>query len=184
MYVEHVKAGVTIAHGRPSTLLLFSGGQTREAAGPRSEGRSYFEIARDHRWWSRLAVEPRTFLEEYARDGFENLVFSLARFRELTGNWPGHVVVAGWVFKRQRYETYARLLNCPPDRFEYVGVNQPPSDSLRSAIEGESSRLDWLQHSELADLFEPDDLRRRRDPFSREHPYRDLIADLCREPSA
>ena len=180
-YVEHVRSGVEISHRRPSSLLMFSGGQTRAAAGPRSEAQSYFEIARDHDWWSHAEVVTRTALEEYARDGFENLVFSLARFRQVTGTWPSLVVITGWAFKRQRYEAYGRLINLPLERLEYVGVNQPPSNSLLAAIDGEKARIAELKRAKLRDLLDSDELRTRRDPFSRGNPYVELVADLFRE---
>ena len=39
-YVEHIRRGVEIAAGNASALLIFSGGQTRAEAGPRSEAES------------------------------------------------------------------------------------------------------------------------------------------------
>ena len=38
LYLEHVKRGVEIAAARTDNLLIFAGGQTDAAAGPRSEG--------------------------------------------------------------------------------------------------------------------------------------------------
>lgn len=63
----------------PEALLLFSGGQTRRAAGPRSEGLSYWVVAEAAGWWGHEDVRNRTFTEEHARDSFENLLFSLCR---------------------------------------------------------------------------------------------------------
>lgn len=40
-FLEHIRLGVKAAAEDPTALLLFSGGQTRAEAGPRSEGLSY-----------------------------------------------------------------------------------------------------------------------------------------------
>ena len=44
-FVNHIELGVQHASEDPDALLLFSGGQTRQAAGPRSEGLSYWVVA-------------------------------------------------------------------------------------------------------------------------------------------
>jgi len=44
-FVAHIKAGVELAKKDPASLLVFSGGQTRGNAGPRSEGVSYYRVA-------------------------------------------------------------------------------------------------------------------------------------------
>jgi hypothetical protein len=38
-------------------------------------------------------------VEDYARDSFENLLFSICRFKEVTGNYPARVTVVGYTFK-------------------------------------------------------------------------------------
>jgi hypothetical protein len=44
-FVAHIKAGVELAKRDATSLLVFSGGQTRGDAGPRSEGVSYYRVA-------------------------------------------------------------------------------------------------------------------------------------------
>lgn len=44
-YVEHIRKGVELADNDKKALLVFSGGQTRYEAGPRSEAQSYWMIA-------------------------------------------------------------------------------------------------------------------------------------------
>jgi hypothetical protein len=41
--------------------------------------------------------------EEHARDSFENLLFSICRFYELTGNYPESITVVGFEFKKERF---------------------------------------------------------------------------------
>lgn len=47
----------------PAALLLFSGGQTRKAAGPRSEGLSYWQVADAAGWFNLTDVRSRAFTE-------------------------------------------------------------------------------------------------------------------------
>lgn len=39
-------------------------------------------------------LRSRTLTEEHARDSFENLLFSVCRFRELTGAYPRNITVS------------------------------------------------------------------------------------------
>lgn len=38
-------------------------------------------------------MRSRALTEEHARDSFENLLFSVCRFRELTGSYPQNITV-------------------------------------------------------------------------------------------
>lgn len=49
-FVTHIQEGVEIAARDDSALLLFSGGETRKDAGPRSEAQSYWAVA-DFKGW-------------------------------------------------------------------------------------------------------------------------------------
>lgn len=40
------------------------------------------------------AVRWKALTEEHARDSFENLLFSVCRFRELTGSYPHNITVS------------------------------------------------------------------------------------------
>lgn len=91
--VLHIKAGIQAAHDDPSALLLFSGGETRAATGPETEGASYYRVADAMDLWTppsqrqdgegandgaqaprRIStVRARTVSEEFATDSFENL---------------------------------------------------------------------------------------------------------------
>ncbi|KAJ9531084.1 hypothetical protein QJQ45_000880 [Haematococcus lacustris] len=79
-FVEHIRLGVLAAAEDPEAMLLFSGGQTRLAAGPRSEGLSYWVVAEAAGWFNTTGVRARSFTEEHARDSFENLLFSMCRY--------------------------------------------------------------------------------------------------------
>jgi len=49
-----------------------------------------------------LPLNLRAATEEYALDSYENLLFALARFREVTGRWAERVTVVSYGMKRQR----------------------------------------------------------------------------------
>ncbi|OSX78201.1 hypothetical protein BU14_0116s0021 [Porphyra umbilicalis] len=50
--VAHIRAGVAVAAADPAALLVFSGGQTRARAGPRSEADTYWRVADTYGWWA------------------------------------------------------------------------------------------------------------------------------------
>lgn len=50
-FVRHIQEGVEIAAKDDAALLLFSGGETRKDAGPRSEAQSYWSVAESRGWF-------------------------------------------------------------------------------------------------------------------------------------
>lgn len=50
-FIDHIRVGVRLAAADPLSLLLFSGGETRKTAGPRSEGQSYWFVAEGSKWF-------------------------------------------------------------------------------------------------------------------------------------
>lgn len=175
--VAHIKAGIKKAQEDPESLLIFSGGETRAVTGPLTEASSYFRVADAMDLWPESSnVRARTVTEEFATDSFENLLFSICRFREVTGRYPEKISVVSFSFKQRRFETlHAPALQFPKSRFEYIGVD-PPAETgfdLASAKQGE------LQNAALP--FEEDpygchspvlqEKRKARNPFSRTPPY-------------
>lgn len=90
--------------------MLTDRGATRpHLASPLSEGSSYHRLAAARGLLptlstssSQLPPSSRAVTEEYALDSYENLLFSMARFREVTGHWPEHVTVVGYGMKQRR----------------------------------------------------------------------------------
>jgi hypothetical protein len=169
-YIEHIRRGAAIAAADPSVRLLFSGGATRREAGPQTEAEGYLAVARFFSWWGEDAVSARTETETFARDSFENVLFGLCRFRALYGVYPDDVIVAGWEFKRARFELHRRAIGFPAERFAYVGVNNPPD--LAVALEGErrnaSLPFEADPYGTTGVLAEK---RAARNPFQRTPPY-------------
>jgi hypothetical protein len=50
-FVEHIREGVRLAGEDMNALLVFSGGETRFSAGPRSEAQSYWMVAEHSSWF-------------------------------------------------------------------------------------------------------------------------------------
>ena len=177
--LSHIRRGVEVTAGDNATLLVFSGGETRVAAGPRSEAASYWEAAEAMGWFGFPSVRARSALEAQARDSFENLLFALCRFREATGQYPRRVTVVSFGFKRRRFvELHRAALRFPRSRFTYLGID-PPGLGL-DVLRGE------LAHS--AKPFERDpygcaeaELQRKRagrNPFRRHIAYEEGCPEL------
>ena len=101
-FVEHIRMRIEAAARDPSAILLFSGGTTKIKAGPMTEAQSYWTVAEKLNWFGHEDVRHRAFTENFARDSFENLLFSLCRFNELTSEYPESVAVVSYQFKKQR----------------------------------------------------------------------------------
>ncbi|XVE55199.1 hypothetical protein DITRI_Ditri03aG0140300 [Diplodiscus trichospermus] len=94
-FLAHIKEGIEGTARDDEALLMFSGGETRKDAGPRSEAQSYWTVAESKGWFGKEeSVKWRALTEEHARDSFENLLFSVCRFRELTGTYPHNITVS------------------------------------------------------------------------------------------
>ncbi|SNX82576.1 uncharacterized protein MEPE_01282 [Melanopsichium pennsylvanicum] len=136
--------------------------------------------------------DARMTTENFALDSFENLLFSIARFREYTGHYPSRITVVGYGFKKARFEDlHAKavrwntrgFLRNGERTFQYVGIDDELSDSEASAqYRGEKLKA--------FNLFDKDmygchgrlrQKRIERNPTRRFHPYMSSapeIADL------
>ncbi|CAN6475743.1 unnamed protein product [Victoria cruziana] len=171
-FLQHIKEGVEIAAKDKDALLLFSGGETRKDAGPRSEAQSYWSVAESQGWFGNQAtVRSRALTEEHARDSFENLLFSVCRFRELTGVYPQNITVVSYDFKEERFAGLHRAaISFPDARFFYVGT--PASAASRDgAKKGEALARAQFQQDPYGCLGNLYRKKLKRDPFHRTVPY-------------
>mmetsp|Transcript_11004 Transcript_11004/g.30176 ORF Transcript_11004/g.30176 Transcript_11004/m.30176 type:complete len:315 (+) Transcript_11004:353-1297(+) len=170
-FLDHIRLGIQEAAADPEAMLLFSGGQTRREAGPRSEGLSYWIVAEAADWFNITGdVRSRTFTEEHARDSFENLLFSICRFYELSGHYPEAITVVSYNLKRDRFKGLHRMaLHYPEERFKFVGTELPAA--AKGAKEGEARTVAAFKNEPYGcggDLL----LKRlRRDPFAVGAPH-------------
>jgi hypothetical protein len=111
--------------------------------------------------------------EDAALDSFQNVLFSIARFRELTGAYPSRITVVGHNFKRRRFEQlHRRALRWPELRFAYEGLPLRNEADEREAATGEvrsfisshppppwdvfrDSRFDFSPFRQLAKAYTP-----------------------------
>lgn len=71
-------------------------------------------------------------LQEHARDSFENLLFSLCRFHELTGSYPEHLTMVSYDFKRARFlEVHRAALRWPEERMSFLGSRTLSRDAVQ-----------------------------------------------------
>lgn len=171
-FVRHIEEGVEIAAKDDAALLLFSGGETRKDAGPRSEAQSYWSVAELRGWFGKEEnVRWRALTEEHARDSFENLLFSVCRFRELTGTYPQNITVVSYDFKEERFAHLHRsAIGFPESRFFYSGTPASLS-SKEAALKGEAlvrAQFEGDPYGCQGSLFRK---RLKRDPFHRSIPY-------------
>lgn len=177
--VGHIKRGIDEADKDPDSLLIFSGGETRAATGPITEATSYFNVADAMKLWPEgkaSSVRARTVTEEFATDSFQNLMFSICRFREVTGNYPTKITVISFTFKEWRFENlHATALGWPLEKFNYIGVDPPSSTGfdLEASTRGEQENAAKPFEKDPYGCHTPvlQEKRKARNPFSRTPPY-------------
>lgn len=169
-YLGHIQTAIAACAADPESVLIFSGGPTRREAGPRSEALSYWLAAEHSAWFGHPHVRERAYLEDFARDSFENLLFGICRFQEVTGREPQHVTLVSWEFKRRRFEELHRqAIGWPRDRFSYLGPNNP--DALDQALASEARALEKYTADPLSQSPEFRAKKAERNPFQRFNGY-------------
>ncbi|KAI5117191.1 hypothetical protein M0805_004961 [Coniferiporia weirii] len=182
-FVGHIRKGVELADADPKSLLVFSGGAT-QASTPRTESTSYLSLAlalsllgpsfpTRFSSGSYMNTYGRTATEEYALDSFQNLLFSIARFRTVTGRYPARVTVVGYAMKESRFdELHRAALRWPTQQWEYVGIDMEHEQQREVAIKGEleNGYMPYMRdlygcHGSLLEK------RRARNVHYRAHPY-------------
>jgi len=196
---SHIKRGLSLLAQDPKALLLFSGGQTRRDVGPISEAASYYYVA-DAKGWipllndagsggtaassggsdpSHREPRERIFLEEYARDSLENLMFSLCRYREVVGTYPKHVTMVGFDFKAERYtRLHAAAVGLLDKSFAYEGLIPGGSFHMDAAVEGEKAVVRAFEGDPYACSNELHDKEELRNPFRRSIPYLEACPEM------
>ncbi|OMJ25218.1 hypothetical protein AYI70_g1047 [Smittium culicis] len=86
--------------------------------------------------WLLPEIMGRVFMEEFASDSYENLLFSICRFHEVTGNYPVRITVVGFDFKKDRFNDFhLKAIGYPSIRFTYIGINM--SGDIQKELQGE-----------------------------------------------
>lgn len=176
-YLEHVRRGVEQAARHPDSVVLFSGGMTRREAGPRSEAISYLYVAEFFNWWGHPEVAGRAHTEDFARDSYENLLFSLCRFREIAGRYPSAVTMVSWAFKRQRFYLHGAAIGWPAARLHFEGPDNPAD--FAQALVAEEIALARYHADPYSSGEEFRRKREARNPFHRQHGYATSCPELA-----
>ncbi|KAG6494082.1 uncharacterized protein C57A10.07-like [Zingiber officinale] len=171
-FLAHIQVGVESAAKDEGALLLFSGGETRKDGGPRSEAQSYWFVAESEGWFGHTdSIRSRALTEEHARDSFENLLFSVCCFRELTGSYPQNITVISYDFKRERFAQLHRpAIGFPEGSFFYIGTPAAPG-AQEAAEKGEALAMAQFQEDPYGCFGTLHRKRLTRDPFHRFVPY-------------
>jgi hypothetical protein len=176
-YIEHIRHAVELAAADPNALLIFSGGQTFAAAGPRSEAQSYWMLAKHFAWWGTPETSGRCTTEEFALDSFQNFLFSVCRFHEFVGGWPKSISVVGWAFKARRFvDLHRAAVRFPLETFAYAGVNNPTH--VEMAEPEEAAACAAFASDPYGLCGSVSEKRAQRNPFHRWHGYRDSCPEL------
>jgi hypothetical protein len=76
-------------------------------------------------------------MQEHARDSFENVLFSLCRFYELTGHYPAAITAVTYTLKQRRFEEVHRAaVRFPASNFTFIGTPVPPAAKGAEAVGG------------------------------------------------
>lgn len=136
-YISHIKEGVMLASQDPCSLLLLSGGQTRFPCFL-AEAQGYHDIATVFNFWGKHEVRSRCALEEFSRDSFDNVLFSIARFNECVGTLPQHLTIVSWAFKEARFQHHVWSIHWPNQMYRFVGVGIPENVEKAEAAEAKT----------------------------------------------
>jgi len=128
-YEQHVRDSVAIWQDEKYTSLVFSGGHTRpqleevqNGTVTNSEAEGLLEFAKDANLCSE---ESDVILESYARDSFENFLFSIFAFYHKYRVWPSRLGIVSWKFKALRFYVIACGLQLGNGRFVFYGSGDP-----------------------------------------------------------
>ncbi|KIO18967.1 hypothetical protein M407DRAFT_224281 [Tulasnella calospora MUT 4182] len=183
-FFRHIEEGARLVNSDAHALLVFSGGQTRPTS-LITEAQSYHQLAIASKLLDLEGHHPstlhptlRTTSENFALDSFQNLLFSLARFHEVTGSYPTNITVVGFGMKKPRFqELHRKAIRWPEERFQYIGIDVEGDTSLAYAGESEFGYGPYSK-----DLYGCHDnllaKRRRRNPFQIYHPYHSSAPEL------
>lgn len=176
---DHIERGFQEIRRDENSILVISGGCTKKTPKQISEASSYKMLAQhlfaeeDARLWDRV------YLEEFARDSFENVLFLICRYNQITNSYPTNITVVGFEFKRERFVKYhlGEALDFPLDRVEYLGnAPTPPEDKLEKYFE-DLERAEFehsLKHfkNDIYGVRSPlIEKKISRNPFNLEHEY-------------
>lgn len=129
--------------------------------------------------------------EEFSLDSFDNLIFSMYRFKEVTKRFPQKITIIGFAFKMARFvNCHAMAIDYPRSNIHYIGIDPKPTNYSAEQLSKYYGDLVELERSNALDLFFSDwyatreplvTKKKSRNPFNRTAPYThsDLLFNSC-----
>jgi len=148
-------------------LVVFSGGYTNAQYPDNSEAAGYMRAAKhliEHDTIGEFSslrmksTESWTALEERATDLYQNVIFSILRYKEVCGSYPHQIVVVTHAFKAERVRMHAEAISWNRE-FDVRGIDPPFDDQERAQVVE-------LERKNARDLFS-------LDPYGARSPLRD-----------
>ncbi|HJO94703.1 MAG TPA: hypothetical protein QF753_14995 [Victivallales bacterium] len=176
-YLEHMKHGIELLKRNENSILMFSGGHTRKDSGNWTEASSYLQAGLFYNLWaddasSENSLANRIILEEYARDSFENLLFSICKFYEVTDIFPGKITLISWDFKKTRFILHCESIGYSVNNFSFSSVNNP--EDIETAVKGEKDAVNNFKTNLYGSAGNLLKKRNERNPFNKTIPYYNL----------
>ena len=173
-FLQHIENGIDLTYNNPNALLIFSGGSTRNGVGPFSEGSTYWKVAQncDYENFKNFKyIENRAFTEDYAMDSFQNILFSICRFYEITGNYPSTITSISWSYKKTRFEKlHRKALDFPFNKFIFIGVDGDVNIT-DNAWKYEKGAIELFKQDLFGCYLKLKETRIKRNPYFKSLPY-------------
>lgn len=163
-FLEHIQTAASIVAQDRTALLIFSGGKTQSQV-DLTEAESYAQVCNGSIKTTEAvrgtdeasSIAARIHTETHATDSFQNLLFSLLRFRRLTDAYPARITILTHAFKSRRFlELHGPALKYPASDLRVLGINPPFTlDELEDVQKGEMLRGYDLFARDLYGVREP-----------------------------
>lgn len=163
IYEQQLRESIKALQEGNYEVLVISGGYTKKEV-EKSEAQGMLDWAHDLEL--NLNTE-KVLLEEYSRDSFENVLFSMCRFYLEYKQFPESVGVCSWKSKERRFRIVGKALRLP--NYSFLGIGEK-----RELEEVEAELLDII----INDPFHRNSSlalkRQQRDPWGKGNPYADI----------
>lgn len=149
-FVKHIEISLLELHENiGDSALVVSGGFTKPEI-EKSESASYLEVAKSVGFMKNpyFRIGTNILVEEYARDSYENVLYSICTFYHKFKKFPKKITILGFGFKKERFldSHLATLGYEDADHVKYISVGPFYPDKLESMsdeIYNEKKDLFW-----------------------------------------
>lgn len=174
IFISHVLSATFAVASRPEAFLIFSGGRTTDTERTEAQGYEQVHLGLD----DAFGIGDRYAREDYATDSFQNLLFSILRFRQVVGHYPRDITVITHAFKRDRIlGVHAPALRWPTGRIRLQGSDPPfTKTEMEETVASERKAEDAFACNRYGVLPPLSDKRQARyfDPDAVEQFFQDL----------